>query len=176
MRIWTFLIPLFALALLVGCNTETKTVVLHTSKGDVTIELYPLKAPKTVENFVTHAENGYYDNLTFHRVIPDFMIQGGDPEGNGTGGESIWGGPFEDEQNDIVLERGVIAMANRGADTNGSQFFIIQRQGGTPWLQDKHTAFGIVTEGMDIVDAIASVPRDSNDMPLEPVTYTVEVK
>ena len=175
MRIWTFLIPLFALALLVGCN-GTNTVVLHTSEGDVTIELYPAKAPKTVENFVTHAKDGYYNDLIFHRVIPDFMIQGGDPEGNGTGGESIWGEMFEDEDNDIVLERGVLAMANRGPDTNGSQFFIIQREGGTPWLQDKHTAFGKVTEGMDIVDAIANVSRDGNDMPKEPVTYTVEVK
>lgn len=176
MRILQFILPLFALALLVGCNNGTKTVTLHTSQGDIVVELYSDKAPKTVENFVTHAKNGYYDNLTFHRIIPDFMIQGGDPQGNGTGGESIWGSTFEDEPNDLVLERGVIAMANRGPDTNGSQFFIIQRQGGTPWLQGMHTAFGRVVEGMEIVDVIAKVPRDQNDKPLEPVTYTVEVK
>ena len=177
---YKFLIPLFALALLSGCGTPnpmktTDTVTLVTSMGNVTIELYGNAAPKAVENFVTHTESGYYDGLTFHRVIPDFMIQGGDPSGDGTGGESIWGSEFEDEQNDIAMDRSVLAMANRGPNTNGSQFFIITKMDGTPWLQGMHTAFGKVTDGMDIVDKISTVERGANDMPLKPVTYTIKV-
>ena len=155
--------------------TGTHNVVLKTNKGDIALELNADKAPKTVTNFVKLSEKGYYNGLTFHRVIPDFMIQGGDPEGNGTGGTSIYGDVFEDEPNDIALNRGVIAMANRGPNTNGSQFFIIQKEGGTPWLQGKHTGFGHVTQGMDVIDQIIAVERGSNDAPMEPVTYTVEV-
>ena len=195
-----FLLPLLALALLVGCKGEETRVeekqgmrerkiaydgkilegayevLLHTSKGDITLKLNADKAPKTVTNFVMLSKVGYYDGLTFHRVIPNFMIQGGDPNGDGTGGESIFGSTFEDEKNEIPLERGVIAMANRGPNTNGSQFFIIHATDGTPWLQGKHTAFGRVTEGIEVVDAIAAVPRGERDNPLEPITFTVEVR
>lgn len=150
------------------------TVVLKTTKGDITLELDANAAPKTVTNFVTLAKEGYYDNLTFHRVIPDFMIQGGDPDGNGTGGESIYGETFADEPNTLKMERGVIAMANRGPNTNGSQFFITVVP--TDWLQGRHTIFGKVTAGMDVVDAISKVQRGPNDMPTTKVTYTVEVK
>ncbi|HAI98014.1 TPA: peptidylprolyl isomerase [Candidatus Peribacteria bacterium] len=157
--------------------TGKHTVVLKTSEGDLTLELDADSAPKTVTNFVALAEAGYYDGLIFHRVIPDFMIQGGDPNGNGTGGESIFGGEFEDEivGNNLPMERGYIAMANSGPNTNGSQFFIIQKKDGTPWLTGHHTVFGKVTEGMNVVDVIVAVPRDSSDKPLEPVTFTVEV-
>ena len=151
------------------------TVVFHTSMGDVTLELDADKAPKTVTNFVVLAKGGYYDDLIFHRVIVDFMIQGGDPHGAGTGGESIYGEMFEDEDNDIQLEKGVIAMANRGPNTNGSQFFIIQAEEGTPWLQGNHTAFGKVTEGLDIIDAIAQTPCDMSDRPITEVSYTIEI-
>lgn len=217
---WKFLIPLFALVILVGCTPQTTTqtdsyatssatmmdgssastdamavssssmtaaqtssegtlsgkhtVVLKTTKGDITLELDADAAPKTVTNFITLAKRGYYDGLKFHRVIPDFMIQGGDPDGNGTGGESIYGESFEDEPNDLKMERGVLAMANRGPDTNGSQFFITVIA--TDWLQGRHTIFGHVTKGMDVVDAISKVQRDARDMPTTPVTYTVEVK
>lgn len=150
------------------------TVVLKTSMGDITLELDADAAPKTVTNFVTLAKRGYYDGLTFHRVIPEFMIQGGDPDGNGTGGESIYGETFEDEPNNLQMERGVIAMANRGPDTNGSQFFITVIP--TDWLQGRHTIFGKVTKGMDVVDAISKVQRDGRDMPVTKVTYDVEVK
>ena len=178
---YKFILPLLALALLVGCTSTPSdmsdtSVTIKTSMGDIELELYPDKAPKAVDNFVTHAKNGYYNDLIFHRVIPNFMIQGGDPEGKGTGGESIWGESFEDEQNDISMDRGVLAMANRGPNTNGSQFFIITNPEGTPWLQGRHTAFGRVVGGMDIADAISKVDRDGNDMPLEPVTYTMVVK
>lgn len=156
-------------------NGNTQTVVMKTTLGDITIELYPDKAPKTVENFVTLAKKGYYNGLTFHRVIPNFMIQGGDPQGDGTGGESIYGATFEDEPNDIPLERGVLAMANRGPDTNGSQFFIIQAAK-TPWLQGKHTAFGKVTSGIEVVDKIANAPADAHNKPDNPITYTITVK
>jgi peptidyl-prolyl cis-trans isomerase B (cyclophilin B) len=194
---YKFLIPLFALALLIGCSSTPTmttpstgavpsgfdgvllsgkhTVVMKTSMGDITLELDADKAPKTVTNFVTLAKSGYYNGLTFHRVIPRFMIQGGDPSGDGTGGASVFGESFEDEINDMKLVRGAIAMANRGPDTNGSQFFIVQAEA-TPWLDGRHTVFGNVTEGLDVVDAIAAVERDSNDKPLKPVTYTIEVK
>lgn len=247
-KIHFLLIPLFALALLVGCSpkqdnmptnnsdTETNgglkgfdgqlltgkhTVVLETSEGDITLELDADAAPKTVTNFVMLAQTGFYDQLTFHRVIPDFMIQGGDPNGNGTGGSSIYGDSFEDEINassynldkrmlkdevgdqplpaelqnatvqqylelqgykfnpalkSLPMSYGAIAMANSGPNTNGSQFFIIQRKAGTDWLQGKHTVFGKVTAGMDVVDAIANVERDENDMPLKAITFTVKVQ
>lgn len=169
---------------------DSEVIVMETSKGTIKLRLFPDKAPKTVENFVTHAKEGYYDGLTFHRVINGFMIQGGDPLGNGMGGESIWGRPFEDEF-DVELRnfRGALSMANAGPSTNGSQFFIVQAKdcdpgllsqmkeigvnargqgfpeevvakyaeiGGTPWLDYKHSVFGQVFEGMDVVDAIAA--------------------
>lgn len=155
--------------------TGKHIVTLKTSKGDITLELDADKAPKTVTNFVWLAKSGYYDGLIFHRVIPDFMVQGGDPNGNGTGGESIFGETFEDEDNDLQMVRGVIAMANRGPDTNGSQFFIVHAEE-TPWLQGRHTVFGHVTEGMDVVDAIVNVPRDGKDKPVTPVTMDAEVR
>ena len=168
--------------------------VMHTNMGDIKIKLFPEKAPKTVENFVTHSKNGYYNGLKFHRVINDFMIQGGDPRGNGTGGESSWGGSFSDEFDpELHNLRGALSMANSGPDTNGSQFCIVQARegpsnmleqmrdledngfpaditaayealGGTPWLDFRHTVFGQVTEGMDVVDAIAAV-ETVNDVP-----------
>ena len=173
--------------------------VMHTNHGDISIRLFADKAPKAVENFVTHAKNGYYDGLIFHRVINEFMIQGGDPTGTGCGGESIWGHNFEDEF-DLGLRnyRGALSMANAGPGTNGSQFFIVQaphvdsrliaqmqqladrgfpaevtenyaRVGGTPHLDFRHTVFGQVFEGMDVVDAIAAVKTGRNDKPLEDV-------
>jgi peptidyl-prolyl cis-trans isomerase B (cyclophilin B) len=155
--------------------TGKHIVTLKTSKGDITLELDADKAPKTVTNFVWLAKSGYYDGLIFHRVIPDFMVQGGDPNGNGTGGESIFGETFEDEDNDLQMVRGAIAMANRGPDTNGSQFFIVHAEE-TPWLQGRHTVFGHVTEGMDVVDDIVNVPRDGKDKPVTPVTMDAEVR
>ena len=172
--------------------------VMHTNMGDIKIKLFPEKAPKTVENFVTHSKNGYYNGLKFHRVINDFMIQGGDPRGNGTGGESIWGGSFSDEFDpELHNLRGALSMANSGPDTNGSQFFIVQARevpsnmleqmrdledngfpaditaayaelGGTPWLDFRHTVFGQVTDGMNVVDKIAAV-ETNNDVPCEDV-------
>ena len=172
--------------------------VMHTNMGDIKIKLFPEKAPKTVENFVTHSKNGYYNGLKFHRVINDFMIQGGDPRGNGTGGESIWGGSFPDEFDpELHNLRGALSMANSGPNTNGSQFFIVQASevpanmleqmrdledngfpaditaayaelGGTPWLDFRHTVFGQVTDGMDVVDKIAAV-ETNNDVPCEDV-------
>jgi peptidyl-prolyl cis-trans isomerase B (cyclophilin B) len=142
----------------------TSTATLHTNKGD--IELYPEDAPKTVENFVKLAGEGFYDGVIFHRVIPDFMIQGGDPTGTGRGGP---GYSFEDEFNDHKVERGALAMANAGPNTNGSQFFIVTAQA-TPWLDGKHTVFGKVTSGMEVVDEIQNVRRDANDKPLDDVT------
>ncbi len=180
--------------------------IMHTSMGDISIRLFPEKTPKTCENFTTHAKNGYYDGLIFHRVIRDFMIQGGDPNGTGTGGESIWGRSFEDEP-DIELRnyRGALSMANAGPNTNGSQFFIVQASecpaqmlaqmpaladrgfpkavadnyaaiGGTPWLDFKHTVFGQVYDGMDVVDAIAAVPVGRNDKPkADVVIQSIEI-
>ena len=177
-----------------------KIAIIKTSMGDIKIKLFPEKALKAVENFTTLAEQGYYDNLIFHRVINDFMIQGGDPNGDGTGGESKWGEPFEDEFDvDLLNYRGALSMANSGPDTNGSQFFIVQRDtveeslidqmaqigeeggfpeavvkaygelGGTPHLDYRHTVFGQVFEGMDVVDKIAAVKTDLNDKPIQPV-------
>ena len=170
--------------------------VIKTNHGDMKVMLFPEAAPKAVENFTTHAKNGYYDGIIFHRVIKDFMIQGGDPQGMGFGGESIWGEPFADEFSLEALNfKGALSMANSGPNTNGSQFFIVQagsvddrligqmedagypaeaiekykEVGGTPWLDVRHTVFGQVVEGMDVVDDIAAVKVGRNDKPLEDV-------
>jgi peptidyl-prolyl cis-trans isomerase B (cyclophilin B) len=139
---------------------------LHTSHGTIELELYSDDAPKTVENFETLAEKGFYDGVIFHRVIPDFMIQGGDPTGTGSGGP---GYQFEDEPNEHPVERGALAMANAGPNTNGSQFFIVTADA-CPWLDGKHTVFGRVTSGMDVVDAISTVDTDGSDRPRDAVT------
>ena len=194
--------------------------VIHTSMGDIKVKFFPDEAPKAVENFKTLAKDGYYDGITFHRVINDFMIQGGDPTGTGTGGESIYGGAFEDEFSPNLYNfRGALSMANSGMNTNGSQFFIVQKpgiqdgyweyidslvkefgdsqvlfdnqsnrlvkvnysdearelyneNGGTPHLDYGHTVFGQVFDGMDVVDAIASVAVDENDKPADDVIIT----
>ncbi|MCR4926153.1 MAG: peptidylprolyl isomerase [Clostridiales bacterium] len=183
--------------------------VMHTNLGDISIRLFSEFAPKAVENFTTHAKNGYYNGLIFHRVIKDFMIQGGDPLGTGMGGDSIWSRPFPDEfAEELHNLRGALSMANAGPNTNGSQFFIVQansapqqmisqmealvddgfpqecidnykKVGGTPWLDYKHTVFGQVFEGMDIVDKIADVEVDGSDKPIEDVkieSITISVK
>jgi peptidyl-prolyl cis-trans isomerase B (cyclophilin B) len=187
-------------------NNE-EIAIIKTNHGDIKLRLFPEVAPKAVENFTTHAKDGYYDGISFHRVIKDFMIQGGDPDGTGRGGQSIWGRPFEDE---FSMEyrniRGALSMANAGPKTNGSQFFIVQKSdiekniidqmkqlgeakgfpedvieayqehGGTYWLDGKHTVFGHVFEGMDVVDKIAQLPVGRNDMPKEPVMImTIEL-
>jgi peptidyl-prolyl cis-trans isomerase B (cyclophilin B) len=139
------------------------TATIHTNHGAIEIELHDGDAPKTVENFRKLAGDGFYDGVIFHRVIPDFMIQGGDPTGTGTGGP---GYTFEDEINDHKVVRGALAMANAGPDTNGSQFFIVTTQE-APWLDGKHTVFGKVVSGMETVDAIESQPTDARDKPLE---------
>jgi peptidyl-prolyl cis-trans isomerase B (cyclophilin B) len=137
---------------------------LHTNHGPIAVELFDDDAPKTVENFRKLSGDGFYDGLIFHRVIPDFMIQGGCPEGTGTGGP---GYTFEDEINEHKVERGALAMANAGPDTNGSQFFIVTTDA-APWLDGKHTVFGRVTDGMDAVTAIEGQRTDQGDKPLEP--------
>ena len=134
---------------------------MHTNAGKITIELFDDDAPKTVENFRKLSEDGFYDGLIFHRVIRDFMIQGGCPQGTGTGGP---GYQFEDEFNDHKVERGALAMANAGPNTNGSQFFIVTTDA-APWLDGKHTVFGKVTDGMDAVDAIESTETGAGDRP-----------
>ena len=139
---------------------------LHTNHGAIRLELLDEDAPKTVENFRSLAADGFYNGLVFHRVIPDFMIQGGDPLGTGTGGP---GYTFEDEINEHKLVRGALAMANAGPNTNGSQFFVVTTEA-APWLDGKHTVFGRVTDGMDVVDKVSELPRDANDNPREPVT------
>jgi cyclophilin family peptidyl-prolyl cis-trans isomerase len=144
------------------------TATIHTSMGDIELELFAEDAPKTVENFTKLAGDGFYDGLVFHRVIPDFMIQGGCPRGDGTGDA---GYKFEDEFNDHPIVRGTLAMANAGPNTNGSQFFIVTAQA-TPWLDGKHTAFGQVTAGQDVVDAISAVDRDGADRPRDAVTMS----
>jgi cyclophilin family peptidyl-prolyl cis-trans isomerase len=138
---------------------------IHTNHGPIDIELYPEDAPKTVDNFVKLARDGFYDRVIFHRVIPDFMIQGGDPTGTGSGGP---GYSFEDEFNDHKVERGALAMANAGPNTNGSQFFIVTTEA-APWLDGKHTVFGRVTSGMDVADKISELPRDAQDKPKDEV-------
>ena len=179
-------------------NGDT-VAVMHTNMGDIEIKLFPEHAPKTVENFTTHAKNGYYNGIIFHRVIKDFMIQGGDPTGTGMGGESIWGHPFEDEFTpELHNLRGALCMANAGPATNGSQFFIVQASdvpadmlsqmknladngfppeiteayanlGGTPWLDFRHTVFGQVVSGMETVDAIAETKVGGGDKPINDV-------
>jgi peptidyl-prolyl cis-trans isomerase B (cyclophilin B) len=153
------------------CPTKENIVAkITTTQGEIWLKLFPKLTPKTVENFVGLSERGYYDGLIFHRVIPDFMIQGGDPNGNGTGGESIWGNAFEDEFNPQLQNlRGALSMANAGPNTNGSQFFIVQKEGGTPWLDGMHSVFGQVVSGMEVVDEIANVEKDAMDKPLEDV-------
>ena len=141
------------------------TATIETSQGTIELELFADDAPATVANFTRLAGEGYYDGLIFHRVIPDFMIQGGCPEGTGRGGP---GYTFEDEINEHRIVRGTLAMANAGPNTNGSQFFIVTAEA-TPWLDGKHTAFGQVTSGMDDVDAIESVETDRSDRPVEDV-------
>jgi cyclophilin family peptidyl-prolyl cis-trans isomerase len=143
----------------------SSTAVIETTQGTIELELFDEDAPKTVENFVRLASEGYYDGLIFHRVIPDFMVQGGCPQGTGTGGP---GYTFEDEINDHKIVRGTLAMANAGPNTNGSQFFIVTAEA-TPWLDGRHTAFGQVTSGMDVVDRIEGVDTDGRDRPLDEV-------
>lgn len=176
---------------------------IKTNFGDIKVQLFPKQAPKSVENFVGLAQKGYYDGIIFHRVIPDFMIQGGDPTGTGMGGESLWGKQFEDEFSQEVFNlRGALSMANAGPNTNGSQFFIVQKpqldagmsdqmkqagypeeivtaygNGGTPWLDFRHTVFGAVSDGMDIVDKIAATETGMQDKPVKDVvieTITIE--
>lgn len=168
--------------------------------GDITVRLFPKAAPKAVENFTTHAREGYYDGVVFHRVIDNFMIQGGDPEGTGRGGESIWGKAFEDEfVENLMPIRGALCMANAGEDTNGSQFFIVQTKqpnldyasqplndeqkkmfeenGGAAHLVYAHTVFGQVTEGMEVVDTIAAVRTDASARPVSDVVIeSIEIK
>lgn len=172
--------------------------VIKTNLGDIKVKFFPQHAPKAVENFITHAKNGYYNGIIFHRVIKDFMIQGGDPTGTGMGGQSIWGRSFEDEFTPELHNLcGALSMANAGPCTNGSQFFIVhastapesmieqmselsesypadcvaayKQVGGTPWLDYHHTVFGQVYDGMDIVNNIASVAVDGRDKPLDEV-------
>jgi peptidyl-prolyl cis-trans isomerase B (cyclophilin B) len=137
------------------------SATLHTNHGAIAIELFADDAPKTVANFEKLAGDGFYDGVVFHRVIPDFMIQGGDPTGTGSGGP---GYTFEDEFNDQKVVRGALAMANAGPNTNGSQFFIVTADA-CPWLDGKHTVFGRVTDGMDVVDAISALDTDARDRP-----------
>ena len=139
---------------------------LQTSEGAIEVELFPDDAPKTVENFEKLSREGFYEGVIFHRVIPDFMIQGGDPTGTGMGGP---GYEFEDEFNEHRVVRGALAMANAGPNTNGSQFFIVTAEEAS-WLDGKHTVFGRVTSGMDVVDRISQAERDANDRPRKPVT------
>ena len=177
-------------------NPGEVMVEMNTTMGSIKIKLFPEHAPKTVENFLGHAKSGYYNGIIFHRVIPNFMVQGGDPTGTGMGGESIWGGTFEDEcVPELMNIRVALSMANAGPGTNGSQFFIVQapqvevsmlkqmevrgwskeevefykQNGGTPWLDGKHTVFGQVVEGMDVVDNIVKVDRNMHDKPKEDV-------
>ena len=141
------------------------TATMQTTNGPIVFQLFDEDAPKTVENFRKLAAEGFYDGLIFHRVIKDFMIQGGCPEGTGTGGP---GYTFEDEFNDHKVVRGALAMANAGPNTNGSQFFIVTA-GAAGWLDGKHTVFGQVTEGMDVVDQLEAIPTDGGDRPSEPI-------
>lgn len=143
-------------------------MVMETTAGTIEITLMPKFAPKACENFIKHAEKKYYDGITFHRIIKDFMIQGGDPKGNGTGGESIWGKPFEDECHPSLKfdKEGLLAMANAGPNTNGSQFFITTVE--TPWLNGKHTIFGEVSKGYEIIKKLEKTPTDRMDRPKEP--------
>jgi len=146
---------------------------MKTSEGDIVLELFDEDAPKTVSNFKQLASQGFYDGLIFHRVIEDFMIQGGCPQGTGTGGP---GYTFEDEINQHKVVRGALAMANAGPNTNGSQFFIVTTEE-APWLDGKHTVFGEVREGMDVVNRIGTTPTDGRDRPVEPIGIeTIELE
>jgi peptidyl-prolyl cis-trans isomerase B (cyclophilin B) len=139
------------------------TMTMTTNHGDIVLELFDEDAPETVNNFRRLAEDGFYDGLIFHRVIPDFMIQGGCPQGTGTGGP---GYTFKDEINDHKVVKGALAMANAGPNTNGSQFFIVTTEA-APWLDGKHTVFGEVADGMDVVDTIGTLPTDARDRPTQ---------
>ena len=166
------LLSIFLITQIEAQETEMakpNVIVIETNQGEIEITLKPSIAPKAVENFVTHSKNGYYNGTIFHRVIKNFMLQGGDPKGNGTGGESIWGKEFEDEFNSAVNfdKPGILAMANRGPTTNGSQFFITTAA--TPWLNQRHTIFGEVTKGYDIVEKIQNMDTNASDRPLEEV-------
>ncbi len=183
-------------------NEKGPKAIIKTNRGDVTIQLFPEHAPKTVENFIGLAKKGYYEGVIFHRVIPDFMIQGGDPTGTGMGGESFFGGQFEDEfSRELFNFRGALSMANAGPNTNGSQFFIVTnenvqanminqmtgagypeevvelyKKGGTPWLDFRHSVFGHVVEGMSVVDEIGNVQRGPQDRPVHDVVIeSVEI-
>ncbi|MBJ7448827.1 MAG: peptidylprolyl isomerase [Parachlamydiales bacterium] len=159
--------PLFGIA-----PQQNPVVVFETTQGNIELTLYPNQAPKTCENFIELVNSGYYNGTTFHRVIKNFMIQGGDPQGNGTGGQSIWGKPFQDEFSPILTfnRPGLLAMANRGPNTNGSQFFITTAP--TPWLNNKHTIFGEVSEGYNTVKKIEATPTGAMDKPLTPQVIT----
>ncbi len=176
-------------------NAKGPKATIKTNHGDIVVQLFPEQAPKTVENFVALAEKGYYNGVIFHRVIPDFMIQGGDPTGTGMGGESSFGGNFADEFSPELFNiNGALSMANAGPDTNGSQFFIVSnkhvddgmisqmktagypeeiieayKNGGTPWLDFRHTVFGQVISGMDVVKEISQVEKNAQDKPNEDV-------
>jgi cyclophilin family peptidyl-prolyl cis-trans isomerase len=142
------------------------TMTMTTNHGPIEFEMFDEDAPKTVDNFRRLSAEGFYDGLTFHRIIRDFMVQGGCPEGTGAGGP---GYEFEDEINQHKVIRGALAMANAGPNTNGSQFFIVTTEA-APWLDGKHTVFGRVTSGMEVVDALEGLPTDSRDRPQEPAT------
>jgi peptidyl-prolyl cis-trans isomerase B (cyclophilin B) len=142
---------------------EMSQMTMSTNHGDIVLELFDEDAPETVANFRRLAEDGFYDGLIFHRVIPDFMIQGGCPQGTGTGGP---GYTFKDEINDHKVVKGALAMANAGPNTNGSQFFIVTTEA-APWLDGKHTVFGEVTEGIEVVDTIGTLPTDARDRPTQ---------
>ncbi|GBG94674.1 peptidyl-prolyl cis-trans isomerase [Ligilactobacillus salitolerans] len=176
-------------------NVDGPQAVIETTLGQITVQLFPEQTPKTVENFVGLAEKHYYDGTIFHRVIPEFMIQGGDPTRTGMGGQSLYGAPFEDEFSvELFNVRGALSMANAGPNTNGSQFFIVQsstvpadmlnqmkaaqypdqvidmyQNGGTPWLDHRHTVFGQVLDGLDVVDAIAAVQTGAQDKPVKEI-------
>ncbi|GAX76906.1 hypothetical protein CEUSTIGMA_g4352.t1 [Chlamydomonas eustigma] len=165
-----------ALEDLMAAETDTASIVvlprgaiLHTTKGDISLKLFPDECPRTVENFTTHAKNCYYDSVIFHRIIKGFMLQTGDPLGDGTGGESIWGGEFEDEFHKTLRHDrpGILSMANAGPGTNGSQFFITTVP--CPWLDNKHTVFGRVVKGMDVVLTLEKAKVDKNDKPFEDI-------
>ncbi|MBB5022730.1 peptidylprolyl isomerase [Desulfurispira natronophila] len=160
-------LALLALPIKGATVTNQTVIVLETTQGNIEVQLKPEIAPKASENFATHASNGYYDGIIFHRVIPSFMIQGGDPTGTGRGGESIWGKPFADEVSAEVTfdQPGLLAMANAGPGTNGSQFFITTAA--TPWLNGNHTIFGTVISGYDVVEKIENTRTDRQDRPVE---------
>ena len=167
-NILRLLIAVFLINTLIGRTQalDNKTVVLETNQGVIEIQLMPEVAPKACENFTKLAEKGYYNGIIFHRVIKDFMIQGGDPTGTGMGGESIWGAPFEDEVNPSLAfdSQGILAMANAGPNTNGSQFFITTAK--TPWLNMRHTIFGKVISGYEVVAKIENTPTDASSRPI----------